>query len=569
MPTYLTPGIYLEELVGEELRPSAVWRSDCAGQNAAASPEIIAPGTAAFLGFTMKSGIGDPEAGIGIPVLIKSWQEFVNHFGEHTGLGYLPDAVHGFFANGGPACIVISIGVVQTDRRNHLPKVSLRDFQAMLNPNNRIGLGAIRPGYKPGLLCFPDLMALYQAGEIDMKGIQHFQQTMIDYCEYNRNCFAIIDSPPSMMTEHVREWRLTMNYDSSRAAVYYPWLIDSGKGGWGSRGIPPCGHIAGILMRTQIEHGVQKTPANEIVYDASDLDVHVTRGEQDMLNPLGINILQSTPSGEIRVWGARTLSSDSTHRLIKTRRVLMTIQLSIERAVNWAIFETLNRKARERICCTIRELLRQLWQAGALAGEREEDAYYLVEKLDDPHPSIYAVNVGLAIDAAGVFNHQLRVVFFTDDIIPDRAAPKQNVYVSATPAPDYSRDIVDERPPADIFISYSRRDWTEFVEPLVTQLRENGLSVWVDQHLLEGGQDWMDEINHALKLCRVMILCVSPDALQSRYVKMEYRHFFNSNKPILPVICHPTDLPAELSGIQFLPYSDTATIVIRTRDLLA
>ncbi|MBK8024968.1 MAG: TIR domain-containing protein [Chloroflexi bacterium] len=245
---------------------------------------------------------------------------------------------------------------------------------------------------------------------------------------------------------------------------------------------------------------------------------------------------------------------------------MMTAQRSIERAVSWAIFETLNRKARERICCTIRDIMRQLWQAGALAGEQEEDAYYLSEELDAAQPSIYVVGVGLAIDVPGRFNQQFRVVFFTDDVIPDLITPKRSAPVSA--APDYSRDLVDELPPADIFVSYSRRDWTEFVEPLVERLRHNGLSVWVDQHLLEGGQDWMDEINHALKLCRVMILCVSPEALQSRCVKMEYRHFFNSNKPILPVICRPAELPAELGGIQFLAYEAGETIVARTRDLL-
>ncbi|MBK8024969.1 MAG: phage tail sheath subtilisin-like domain-containing protein [Chloroflexi bacterium] len=192
-----------------------------------------------------------------------------------------------------------------------LPRLSLRDFTDALTSQRGVGLGAIRPGHEPGLLCAPDLMALTREGMIDMKDLQGIQQTMIDFCEYQGNCIAILDAPPGLSPQEVRDWRLAVNYDSSRAALYYPWLMDTGESGRESRAIPPSGHIAGIMMRTQIEHGIQKTPANEIVRDAEDLQLHVTREEQALLNPLGINLLQSTPAGEIRVWGARTLSSDS------------------------------------------------------------------------------------------------------------------------------------------------------------------------------------------------------------------------------------------------------------------
>lgn len=105
-----------------------------------------------------------------------------------------------------------------------------------------------------------------------------------------------------------------------------------------------------------------------------------------------------------------------------------------------------------------------------------------------------------------------------------------------------------------IFISYSRQDWESHVRPLVERLRAAGLRVWVDQHLLQGGQDWMDEINHALDVCGRMILCLSPDALESKYVRMEYRYFIEENKPIIPVMCRETRLLAELRGLQWIPY---------------
>lgn len=563
MPTYLSPGIYVEELYGSELRPANAWKMDC-GETSPA--EIAEMSTVAMIGFTSWVEINGASIAH-TPTLVTSWRDYEEKFGQPVRIGYLADAVHGFFANGGRACIILSLGAVaHEDGREQFPKLTLRTFQDLLM--GRVGLGAIRPGHAPGLLCFPDLMALYAQGEIDMKGVEEFQLLLINYCEYHRNCIAILDSPPQLDVDEVRQWREAVNYDSSRAVLYYPWLMDGDKSGWGTRAIPPCGHIAGVIVRTQIQYGIQKTPANENILDAADLNVHVVRGEQDMLNPLGINLLLATPANELRIWGARTLSSDPAYRLVKTRRVMMTAQRSAERALSWAIFETLNRKARERICCTLDGLLRQLWQAGALAGEREEEAYYLSESLEPANPSTYIVNVGLATDSPGVFM-LFRLVFFTDDVIPDLIERKPGVPAYSAPVPEYSPHLVDQEQPPDIFISYSRRDWDDFVEPLVTHLRAQGLSVWVDQHLLQGGQDWMDEINHALKLCRLMILCISPEALDSRYVKMEYRYFFNANKPILPIICRAAELPAELSGIQFLPYEDQAAVTARSRALLA
>ncbi len=64
-----------------------------------------------------------------------------------------------------------------------------------------------------------------------------------------------------------------------------------------------------------------------------------------------------------------------------------------------------------------------------------------------------------------------------------------------------------------------------------------------------------------------MVLCVSPEALASRYVKMEYRYFVDENKPIIPLICRETHLPAELRRIQFLPYADLNRLVEHLKKL--
>jgi TIR domain len=107
-----------------------------------------------------------------------------------------------------------------------------------------------------------------------------------------------------------------------------------------------------------------------------------------------------------------------------------------------------------------------------------------------------------------------------------------------------------------VFISYSRSDWDGFVSPMVDHLKINQFKVWIDQHLLVGGTLWMDEISQALEKCKVLALVVTPDALESKYVKMEYLYFFNYDKPIIPILLKPVDrMPPSLSLYQNIDFS--------------
>lgn len=117
--------------------------------------------------------------------------------------------------------------------------------------------------------------------------------------------------------------------------------------------------------------------------------------------------------------------------------------------------------------------------------------------------------------------------------------------------------------PKSIFISYRRGDYDEYVRPLVATLTDNGLNVWIDQSSLEGGQEWLEKVTHALDECSALVLCVSPEALQSRWVRMEYRYFILEEKPIIPVICKPARLPADLAGLHSLRYAETSKVIER------
>lgn len=113
-----------------------------------------------------------------------------------------------------------------------------------------------------------------------------------------------------------------------------------------------------------------------------------------------------------------------------------------------------------------------------------------------------------------------------------------------------------------IFVSYKREDWDAFVKLAVARLQAAGLSIWVDQYLLNSGSDWQDEINKALQRCNRMILCVSEEALQSWHVKVEYRYFLNNNKSVFPVICRPVkELPPELQIINYTTFEKLDSLI--------
>lgn len=130
-----------------------------------------------------------------------------------------------------------------------------------------------------------------------------------------------------------------------------------------------------------------------------------------------------------------------------------------------------------------------------------------------------------------------------------------------TEAVQQGRTFVDPPPPRQmapapqVFVSYARADWDDFVAGFVERLRTDRYNVWVDQHLILGGADWMDSINDALEGAAVLILVMTPEALNSRFVKMEYRQFVTADRPLLPVLLKPAKLPAELGIYQHIDFT--------------
>ncbi|MGC5411198.1 phage tail sheath family protein, partial [Streptomyces sp. DT225] len=175
----------------------------------------------------------------------------------------------------------------------------------------RTGIAALEAIDEITMVAVPDLMSAHQRGDIDDEGVRAVQLALIAHCEQMGDRVAVLDTPPGMNAQRVRTWRNDdAGYDSRYATVYYPWLkvLDPATGR--QTLMPPSGHVAGVWARSDGERGVHKAPANEVIRGALDLELRLSRGEQDLLNPIGVNCVRAFPGRGIRIWGARTLSSD-------------------------------------------------------------------------------------------------------------------------------------------------------------------------------------------------------------------------------------------------------------------
>jgi hypothetical protein len=471
MPDYKSPGVYVEE-VDRGTKP------------------IEAAGTSmtAFIGLTAEASIKqiDPDTGERVPVesvlnqatLVTSWTQFTNIFGGFTPGAYLPDAVYGYFANGGGPCYVVSLralkesdqeveaasvtipstgnatcftitaktpgpsdlavtirtgeedtfsvsvggetksGLSMKKGENYigdatfaaveisdvgtasttpaegtyplkgggLPPLMASDFVG--DVSERTGIAGLEAIDEVRLLVCPDLMTGYDGSSEAKDRVKMIQEAMISHCENLKYRFAILDAPPGLNAQEAQEWRDFINFDTSYAALYYPWIkvADLSGGGSTSKLIPPSGHMAGIYNRTDAERGVHKAPANEVVRGAIDLELRISKSEQDTLNPIGVNCIRTFPGRGIRVWGGRTLSSDGSWRYINVRRLFIMAEASLDTGLQWVVFEPNDRMLWARVRRDVTSFLRTVWLGGALFGSTPDEAFYVKcdEELNPP-----------------------------------------------------------------------------------------------------------------------------------------------------------------------------------------
>ena len=199
----------------------------------------------------------------------------------------------------------------------------------------RQGMGGLAAVDEVTMVVMPDIMSLG-----DDTQIRDLQGKMIAHCEGAGDRMAILDCPPDMLPQDILEWRMnTAGYDSKFAALYYPWIEVMNPLTNQPMLIPPSGHVAGVWCRTDSTRGVHKAPANEVTLGVNGLGFQITQAEQGGLNKVGINCIRSFPGRGIRIWGARTLSSDPEWRYINVRRLFNYVAESIMEGTQWSVFE--------------------------------------------------------------------------------------------------------------------------------------------------------------------------------------------------------------------------------------
>ena len=202
------------------------------------------------------------------------------------------------------------------------------------------------------------------------------QLTLVAHCENLASRFAILDMPRS--AKKVQDMIAHRDiFDSNYAALYHPWLEVFDPLDKKNVAIPPSGSMAGIYARSDNTRGVHKAPANEVVRACVGLDCQFNKGEQDILNPKGINLIRVFPGQGIRVWGARTASSDGSWKYINVRRLFIFIEETIKANTSWAVFEPNDEVLWVRVQRTISVFLTNLWRGGSLAGSSTDEAFFV------------------------------------------------------------------------------------------------------------------------------------------------------------------------------------------------
>lgn len=492
MPTYLSPGVYVEE-VEAGTRPI----------------EGVGTSVAAFVGLATKGPVNEPT-------LVSNWTQYAETFGDFTENAYLAHAVYGWFLNGGGNCFVVriepsggrggaskpkeiappkqaqiggytatsiakgaasgkTIGVVVEPAGGENPPgdqfklvvtvdgkdsetydnvtaqpgdnnvavavnaasklINLEETtsgsalavatagQAVLSEQepvpvppsvdnlgagDYVGDAAERTGFsgleavdEVTMVSVPDLAAAYEQGAIDLETFKAVQLGMIAHCELMGDRIAILDTPPGLNPQQVHEWRTRgAGYDSRFATMYWPWVKVFDPASGTNKFVPPSGHMAGVWARNDDTRGVHKAPANEVVRGAISLQTQITKAEHDLLNPGGINCIRTFPGRGVRVWGARTLSSDAEWRYLNVRRLFNYLEESILLGTQWVVFEPNDHALWARIRRTIASFLINEWRKGALFGTTPDEAFFV--KCDDETNPAEGIDAGQVVCQIGV-----------------------------------------------------------------------------------------------------------------------------------------------------------------------
>jgi uncharacterized protein len=471
MPTYLRPGVYVEEIPSGSKPIGAVGTS-----------------TAAFLGYTTRGAVGQPT-------LIFKWDDYQSLYGgiRDTAASAQGDAmghsVSAFFQNGGTAAYIVRLAeggakahgtILHPDadqtlsaddavitftaanegawgndvRVRLLPKTvggttsytaqvgtGAGDDFKVLEVFNGISLAAGHPqfiegkingvsavvtvkvekvsdnapgapvsrteadlnggadGTAAGSVAFQaaltklekirDVSILALPGRTYDSTGKPFVDFAVSHAQRMRNRVVIVDPPQGAQLVTENDVNGLALPTSTYSVLYYPWVkvanpfysAEKNPGAPVTVLVPPSGYAAGMWSRIDGRRGVWKAPAGveTALLGVAGLEFQVEDGEQDQLNPLGVNCLRKLPSFGPVIWGTRTLSTnaDPEWRYVPVRRTAIFIEQSVYNGIQWAVFEPNDHRLWSSLRVNIDSFLNGLFRAGAFQGEKASDAYFV------------------------------------------------------------------------------------------------------------------------------------------------------------------------------------------------
>lgn len=231
------------------------------------------------------------------------------------------------------------------------------------------------PGKRTGIQSFIEVS---DASMMAVPGITipDVQLSLVAHCETTKSRFAVLDVPrDKKKVDEILEYKDM--FDSSYAAMYHPWLEVFDPLAKKSFYLPPSASMCGIYARCDLTIGVHKAPANEVVRTCTGLEYNYNNAEQDRLNPAGVNLIRAFPGRGIRVWGARTCSSNGSWKYINVRRLFIFLEESIKANTNWVVFEPNTELLWARVQRSVELFLSSVWRSGALAGTTPNEAFFV------------------------------------------------------------------------------------------------------------------------------------------------------------------------------------------------
>ncbi len=362
MPTPLPPGVYVEETSFRTQTIEGVGTSTCAfvGPTHTGPAALPLPALTNFAEFAALYG---------------GLQDLVFDGAAEPTRHHLAHAARAYFDNGGRRLVVARTtvpGAQPGAQRAPDASAYAAALQTLETLDDLATVAA--PGHSA---CYvPDQPGLYE----DIR-----QALLAHVSAPRRHRVAVLDAPPDISLAQLQ--RLRAEVDCPHAALYHPWVVvanplfdplaNPSSPEPAELVLPPSGFVCGIYARNDMARGVHKAPANEVVAGALRFSAAISQGEQEVLNPLGVNCLRRFSGRGNRVWGARTLSNDPEWKYLNVRRCVDYLEASIERGLQWAVFEPNAEPLWARVQAVVSDFLGNSWRNGALLGRKPQEAYFV------------------------------------------------------------------------------------------------------------------------------------------------------------------------------------------------